>query len=259
MKKRKQAAWAALAGAGFAAAAALWGCGGGDSAVSKAKLPDGVRSQSIEHESCNESGHRVEAVDVNNDGRPDIKRVYDGQHEVCRISDLNHDGKPDMFEYYDKTGALRRRESDYDDNGVVNEIQFYENGKKVRAELDTTNQGRIDTWDVFDAGTGKLTKRERDTTGDGRVDQWWTYEGDKVTIAMDKNGDGKPDPESVITLGANGVAVPMTDAGGPVATAVDAGPPPAPAEPPPADTSAPSAPSVGIVDAGPPKRGAAKR
>jgi major membrane immunogen (membrane-anchored lipoprotein) len=199
------------------------GCGGGDSTIGKSKLPEGVRSQAIEHEACEESGHKVETVDVNNDGKPDIKRVYDGQHEICRISDLNRDGKPDMFEYYDKNGTLRRREADYDDNGIVNAIEIYENGKLVRVELDTTNQGRIDTWDTFDPNTGKRIKRERDSTGDGRVDQWWTYEGDKVTIAMDKNGDGRPDPESVITLGASGSPLPPPPPPAPPSSTENAG------------------------------------
>jgi hypothetical protein len=227
------------------------GCGGGGG-VGNAKLPDGVRSQAIEHEACNEAGHKVETVDVNNDGKPDIRRVYDGQHEICRISDLNRDGKPDMFEYYDKTGQLRRREADYDDNGIVNSIEIYENGKLVRAELDTTNQGRIDTWDTFDPSTGKRTKRERDATGDGRVDQWWTYDGDKVTIAIDRNGDGHPDPESVVTLGSSGAPMPSTN--GPV----DAGPPPEPA---PVATAPALEPTPAKADAGTvtPKRGGAKR
>lgn len=231
-------------------------CGGGDkSGVAKAKLPEGVRSQSIEHEACNEAGHKVESVDVNGDNKPDIKRVYDGQREICRISDLNHDGKPDMFEYYDANGQLRRREADYDDNGIVNAIEIYENGKLVRAELDTTNQGRIDTWDTFDPSTGKRIKRERDATGDGRVDQWWTYEGDKVTIAIDKNGDGQPDPESVVTMGGAGVSAPppTADAGAAPETAADAGPvataPTAPESPSLGDAGAPSGPA----------RGAAKR
>ena len=167
------------------------GCGGSEgSGVVKAKLPAGVRSSAIEHEACEESGHKVELIDVNNDKKPDIKRVLSGTQEICRITDLNRDGKPDMFEYYDQTGQLRRREADYDDNGVVNAIEYYEGGKLVRRELDTTNQGRIDTWDFFDPATGNRLKRERDATGDGRIDQWWTYEGEKVTIAMDRNGDG---------------------------------------------------------------------
>src|SRR5207249_63236 len=134
--------------------------------------------------------------------KPDIKRVYDKSTnaEICRISDLNHDGKPDMFEYFESNGQLRRREADFDDNGVVNMIEFYENGKLVRKELDTTGQNRIDTWDYYDAA-GKRVRRDRDTTNDGRVDQWWTWEGDKVTIAFDKNGDGQPDPGDTIVIG----------------------------------------------------------
>ncbi len=246
------------------------GCGGGESGVAKAKLPEGVRSQTIEHEACEESGHRVETVDVNNDGKPDIRRVYAGDQEVCRISDLNRDGKPDMFEYYDKTGQLRRREADYDDNGIVNSIEIYENGKLVRAELDTTNQGKIDTWDTFDPTSGKRVKRERDATGDGRVDQWWTYNGDQVTIAMDKNGDGLPDPESVITLGASGVAIPTPE--GDAGAASPAPPPPAspssergssagPSEGPSAGPSSPTdlSPTGDAGAPSAPKRGGAKR
>jgi hypothetical protein len=230
---------------------AVYGCGGKDGAVGNAKLPAGVRSSAIEHEACNERGHRVELVDVNNDGKPDIRRVYEGDREICRISDLNRDGKPDMFEYYDATGQLRRREADYDDNGIVNAIEYYENGKLVRQELDTTNQGRIDTWDTFDPATGKRTKRERDATGDGRIDQWWTFEGDRVTIAMDKNGDGLPDPDATITVSASGVAVTPTP---------DGGAPEAPFAPSPVATPEPTPPSApASVDAGPPKRGGAKR
>jgi hypothetical protein len=226
------------------------GCGGRDSGVRNAKLPEGVRSQSIEHESCSESGHRVESVDVNNDGKPDIRRVFDGSQEICRISDLNRDGKPDMFEYYDKAGQLRRREADYDDNGVVNSIEIYEGGRLVRAELDTTNQGRIDTWDTFDPTTGKRVKRERDSTGDGRVDQWWTYNGDQVTIATDKNHDGQPDPDSVVTLGASGASLPVPD--------VDAGPVALPSpSPSPSPELSPSTGDAGAAT--PPKRGGAKR
>lgn len=241
--------------AGVLALGLVVACGGSDPL--KAKLPDGVRSEEIAHEACDESGRKVETVDVNNDGKPDIKRVYDGGREVCRISDLNHDGKPDMFEYYDKTGVLRRREADYDDNGIVNAIEIYENGKLVRAELDTTNQGKIDTWDTFDPGTGKRTKRERDSNGDGRVDQWWTYDGDKLSIAMDRNGDGLPDPETVITMGGSGA---------PVAAAADAGtgdasapPPPPPPAAPEETVKAPEGPSMVDAGAGTPKRGAAKR
>lgn len=238
------------------------GCGDGPSGVANAKLPAGVRSEVIEHEACDESGNKVEVLDANNDGKPDIRRVYKNGKEVCRISDLNHDGKPDMFEYYDAQGQVRRREADYDDNGIVNAIEIYENGKLVRRDLDTTNQGRIDTWDYFDPATGARTKRERDANGDGRIDQWWTYETDKVSIAMDRNGDGQPDPDSVITLNAAGAVI---SGDGGTATITDAGaappPPPAPTAPTLSMPSLnePAPPTTDAGTAGKPQRGGAKR
>ena len=43
-------------------------------------------------------------------------------------------------------------------------------------------------------------RRERDTTGDGTVDQWWTWEGSKVSIASDRNGDGKVSPAEFLII-----------------------------------------------------------
>ncbi len=212
-----------LAAAALCVGGYLVACGGSSeqTGTADAKLPEGVRSENVEHEACTESGNKVESLDANGDGKADIRRVYDKgtNREVCRITDLNHDGKPDMFEYYDPAGNLRRREADYDDSGVVDAIEYFEGGKLVRRELDTSGQHRIDTWDYFDPATGKRIKRERDATGDGRVDQWWTWSGDQVTIAFDKNNDGKPDPADTLVLGANGTAVapPVADAGAPVA------------------------------------------
>lgn len=197
-------------------------CGGSDSnGVGDSKLPSGSRGEDIAHEACTESGNKVDVVDANGDGKPDIRRVYKGGKEICRTTDLNHDGVPDLYEYFDASGQVRRREADYDGSGVVDAIEYYQGGKLIRRELDTTGQHRIDTWDFFDASTGKVIRRERDTTNDGRVDQWWTYDGDKVTIAFDKNNDGKPDPADTIVLGADGTsAAPSTQT-----AAVDAGPP----------------------------------
>lgn len=161
-------------------------------------VPDAV--ESIDHEACEPKGHRAETFDARGDGKPVVIKVFDGQRELCRVTDINHDGKPDLYEYFDANGAVRRRESDYDSNGTIDSVELYEDGKLVKREYDTTGQHRVDTWDYFDKSTGKRLRRERDTTNDGKVDQWWTWEGDKITISIDRNGDGKPDPDSTLVL-----------------------------------------------------------
>ncbi|HEY3822840.1 MAG TPA: hypothetical protein VGL81_37000 [Polyangiaceae bacterium] len=223
------------------------GCGGDENmtGVADAKLPKGA-SEGLDHESCDESGNRVEILDTNNDGKPDIRRVFDkkSQREICRVVDLNHDGRPDLYEYFDGNGAVRRREFCYDDTGVVNAIEHYDAGRITQREYDTGGQHKIDTWDYFepglpiDAKTGRPvhpSRRERDTNGDGHVDQWWAWQGSKVSIARDTTGNGKADPASTVVLDQGAAEV---DAGAPVAAArpSDDGGTGAPAEAGPAST-----------------------
>jgi hypothetical protein len=191
----------------------LAACGGTQPGAAKAA--DSARSEALQHEPCDTSAGKIETLDTNGDGKPDITRVLDktSGRDICRIGDLNHDGKPEMYEYFDAQGAVRRREFCYDDTGVVNAIEHYEGGKLVSREFDADGQHRIDTWDFFDPSvppdpkTGRPAhpaRRERDTTGDGHVNQWWTWNGSKITIAVDTTGDGKPDPESQIVIGGSG-------------------------------------------------------
>jgi hypothetical protein len=200
--------------------------------VADAKLPKGAH-EGLDHESCDESGNRVEILDTNNDGKADIRRVFDkkSQREICRVVDLNHDGKPDLYEYFDTNGAVRRREFCYDDTGVVNAIEHYDAGRLTKREYDTTGQHKIDTWDYFEAGlpmdpkSGRPvhpSRRERDISGDGRPDQWWTWQGSKVSISRDTVGNGKPDPASTVVLD-QGAAEADAGAPAPVARASDDG------------------------------------
>jgi hypothetical protein len=157
--------------------------------------------ESLEHEACSPAGHKTQSYDARGDGKAVVTKVLDGAgRETCRITDINHDGKPDLYEYFDSSGAVTRREADYDGNGTIDSVEFYDGGKLVKREYDTTGQHRVDTWDYFDKASGKRVRRERDTTNDGKVDQWWTWDGDKITIAIDRDGDGKPDPEYTLVL-----------------------------------------------------------
>jgi hypothetical protein len=170
-----------------------------------------------------------------------------GGREVCRVSDLDFDGKPDLYTYFDASGQVRRRETDFDGNGIVNAIEHYEGGKLSVVEIDATNDGKIDTWDVFDPATGKRVRRERDLNGDGRVDQWWTWEGDKITILVDKNDDGQPDPDSAVVWGPNGLVPAAAASAAPTATT------PAASASAAASAPASAAPTATNEDAGAPK------
>jgi hypothetical protein len=184
----------------------------------------------LKHEPCEDSQGRVETVDINNDGKPDIRRILDKGtgRELCRIADLNHDGKPEIISYYDEKGDLRRREASYETSDAVSAIDYFEGGKLVRRELDTTGQRKVDTTDTFDPATGKRTKRERDTNGDGKVDQWWVWDGDKLTIDQDKNFDGQPDPDATLVSGPGGTLIPLASLADAAAEASGPSAPPPP-------------------------------
>jgi hypothetical protein len=174
-------------------------CGGDVAAKGEAKGPSDVRSTVISHESCDEGGNRVEAMDANGDGKPDVRRVFDKgtSRLTCTVADVDRDGHPDLYEFYGPGGQIRRREASFDETGAISAIDYFEGGLRTRRELDTSGQRKIDTWEYFDS-QGKLAKRERDADGDGRVDQWWTWEKDRLVILNDHDGDGKPDPNPVV-------------------------------------------------------------
>lgn len=188
----------ALAGLAPLALLALAACGGSAKFVT-VREPGGLELPiTIEHEPCNLS--RGEAIDVNGDGRPDVVRVEANGRELCRMADLNFDGRPDAFVYFDEQGRVRRRESDFDRDGRIDEIATFAGGKVVRKDRDTNLDGKFDTWDFYE--NERLVRRLRDTTGAGRVNQKWTFadptKPECAVIETDRSGDGRPDPEDLV-------------------------------------------------------------
>ena len=150
----------------------------------------------IEHEPCDTA--KGTSDDTNADGKADIVTVAG----VCQAFDLNHDGRFDRYVYFDSSGGIRRIESDYDRDGRIDEVSVFSGGKLVRKDREMNLDGRVDTWDIFE--DGKLVRRERDSDGDGKIDQWWTFPDPNnlacPVVAVDKDGDGKPDPGSEVDM-----------------------------------------------------------
>ena len=154
------------------------------------------------HEDCPIEGSDAEGQDVNGDGKPDRTVVRVGGLERCRGVDLNFDGAIDAWVYLEPDGKVRRRESDYDRDGRVDEIALYQHGALVERQRATSLLGKLDTWQFYEGE--KVLRAERDSNGDDVIDQWWEYpagrSADCPVIHSDVDGDGRPDPGATVDV-----------------------------------------------------------
>lgn len=176
--------------------AIAFGCGGSGRVGANGPDPS-HRDTEIRHEACDITSSHAQAVDANNDGRADLTMVMEGGREVCRAADLDFDGRVDVWTYFDASGNVRRREFDFDRDGVIDEIQIFAGGQIVEKQRASTLSHHLDTWEKY-AG-GRIISAERDSNGDGRIDQWWDYKtADCPVIHSDIDGNGQPDPNSSV-------------------------------------------------------------
>jgi hypothetical protein len=140
--------------------------------------------------------------DSSGDGRIDTWTEMDGARPLRSRVDTNADGRIDRWEYYDTVGRLTKVGFSRSDNGQADAWVFSgADGTVQRIEISSQgDESRIDRWEYYDAtladarGGGALVRAEEDTTGDGRPDRWETYEGGAITtVAFDETGNGRPD------------------------------------------------------------------
>ncbi len=191
----------------------LAACGGSEQPPAAPGILKGERRDTrIVHEPCDAETGDAEPQDVNGDGRADITIVRSGGTELCRFLDLNFDGVVDVWVYKDPSGAVRRRESDFDRDGVVDEIALLRSGQLMEKHRATSLSGALDTWNYFEGG--RLVRTVRDSDGDSVIDQWWEYDANKPDCPLvhsDVDHDGLPDPGASVDLcSAEGLA-PQSD------------------------------------------------
>ncbi len=120
---------------------------------------------------------RIE-IDLNSDGRIDIRRYYENNVKRKEEFDLDFDGKVDVISYYDEDGYLFKQEYFLKTRKFPDLYKYYEViGKKkqkrsvlVRKERDTNLDGKVDYWEYWE--NGNLDRIGRDTDYDGNVDVW---------------------------------------------------------------------------------------
>ena len=170
------------------------------------------------------------AYDANGNGRMDTWTEMEGSRPLRSRVDINEDGKIDRWEEYDENGGLAKVGFSRTNNGKPDAWVFSgADGKVRRIEISSTgDSSRIDRWEYYDAaqsgpdGRGALVRAEEDTTHDGRPDKWETYEhGILKTVAFDENGNGRPTRRLIYSSTARVVIESDPDASGRLAEHVD--------------------------------------
>lgn len=177
-----------------------FGCGGESQKAKPESSPTGQQTAQEDRSRCNTDGKRVVTLDLNQNKKPDVWKIYASKVEggtnveilTCKEQDLNFDGRKDIWIYYDDQGNRQMEEMDTDFDGKVDLVTIRQNGKVIRQELDTNFDGKPDIWKYFE--NELLVRIERDSHYTGKVDYWEYYEGGQLDrIAYDKDGDGRPD------------------------------------------------------------------
>jgi antitoxin component YwqK of YwqJK toxin-antitoxin module len=110
-----------------------------------------------------------EDVDLNSDGKVDIRKMFVGE-KISRIElDLDFDGKMDQIETYED-GLLTKTEISHGFSGHPNTWRFYEKGLLTRVERDTNGDRKPDEWLYYEQEN--LQRFARDYNFDGVVDNW---------------------------------------------------------------------------------------
>jgi len=197
------------------------GCAKGSSGT----VPRGSMAKAIPCE-----GSQVIATDVNEDGRVDIEHVERNGRRFCTKADMNFDGKVDVERFYEGDGVqVATERHDFDFDGRLDQLSFFQAGQLVRKELDTNfdntidtwlwceggwvvraerdrqRDGNVDVWEVYEQGF--MTEAKYDDDNNGRVEKWDSFRGGKLVLTQyDDNGDGEPDRSHDMPLQSMGQA-----------------------------------------------------
>lgn len=179
------------------AALLLAGCKKATTGVAGSEDGRTIRDTELVLEKCDDGVGELRELDADADGHADLIEVGSGSQLACRRVDLDLDGRMDRTTFFADGGAVRRIESDYDRDGVVDEIMLLDAGIVREKHRVTMPRGQLDTWEFYKGG--KLIATERDQNGDGVIDQWWEYPTEPCPlIHSDVNRDGRPDPAATI-------------------------------------------------------------
>jgi hypothetical protein len=108
-------------------------------------------------------------LDSNGDGRPDQwYEVADGRVSGLSL-DRNYDQRADYTVEYDEDNRKLREEMDFNFDGRMDDFYFFEDGRLVRQEVDSNFDGRIDVWVSLEGQYIRGYEMDRDFDGVAEV------------------------------------------------------------------------------------------
>jgi len=145
----------------------------------------------------NDVSYSVENIDENNDGKTDMRIFWNKNGIINKIIFLSpEDSKPDVRVLSEPQEVIidnKKLNKQVSINRVTNQVSnvytepftlvfieistlrnekvkiYYKNNLSHRIEIDSNNDGKIDTWGYFEKGL--LVRTEKDTNFDGLVDE----------------------------------------------------------------------------------------
>ncbi|MBN2834982.1 MAG: hypothetical protein JXR48_08450 [Candidatus Delongbacteria bacterium] len=118
------------------------------------------------------------SMDSNKDGKDDIW-IKEGKEEIIISSDKDFNGSIDSNLTLDSLKRTVFEETDYNQDGIMDNFCYYEDGFIVRQEVDSNFDQIVDIW-VYIKNNGKfIYKYEKDVDFDGVVDKIKEFEEHK--------------------------------------------------------------------------------
>lgn len=169
---------------------------------------------------CETGGKNVRSYDLNQDGMPDVWRLYKTVDEggtkveymTCKQVDFDHDGRKDLVVGFGAKGARQyeKVDLDYDGKFDLSKVFDLKTGKVAEIERDSDFDGKYDFHEIYDSSE-RLASVRLDQDGNGEPDVWEQYkDGTLVAILYDDNFDGKVDRREEVPGSRPKVEMPTT-------------------------------------------------
>lgn len=120
------------------------------------------------------TGQTAERTTFDSDREEERILSVEDYREPWITGDSNGDGAVDYALRLDDRGRKEREAVDHNNDGMMDNFYYYQNGVLSRQEIDTNYDSNIDLW-IYMYDGARVDRYERDTNHDGTIDLVRTF------------------------------------------------------------------------------------